>query len=76
MVYDLWNLAPRALPPRSRLYSLQPMAIGTSRVESLTSYMMRLAETHTVSVRTLILWEIFPNLSACPKKRTFPVYVL
>lgn len=52
MAYDLWNLAPRALPPRSRLYSLQPMAIGTPRVESLTSYIMRLAEAHTVSVRT------------------------
>jgi len=71
MAYDLWNLAPPALPPRSRLYSLQPMATGTSRVESLTSYMMRLAETHTVSVRTLIQQEIFPNLSTSPKNTHF-----
>ena len=71
MAYDLWNLAPRALPPRSRLYSLQPMAIGTSRVESLTSYFMRLAEAHTVSVRTLILQEIFPDLSASPNNAHF-----
>ena len=71
MVFDLWNLAPRPLPPRSRLYSLQPMAIGTSRVESLTSYMMRLAEAHTVSVRTLIQQEIFPHLSTSPKNTHF-----
>ena len=71
MAYDLWNLAPRALPPRSRLYSLQPMAIGTPRVESLTSYIMRLAEAHTVSVRTLILREIFPGLSTSPNNAHF-----
>ncbi len=71
MAYDLWNLAPRAIPPRSRLYSLQPMAIGTPRVESLTSYIMRLAEAHTVSVRTLILREIFPGLSTSPNNAHF-----
>jgi hypothetical protein len=71
MAYDLWDLAPRALPPRSRLYSLQPMAIGTMRVESLSSYIMRLAEAHTVSVRTLILQEIFPDLSTTLKNAHF-----
>ena len=71
MAYDLWDLAPRALPPRSRLYSLRPMAIGTLRVESLSSYIMRVAEAHTVSVRTLILQEIFPDLSTKPKNAHF-----
>ncbi len=71
MGYDLWDLAPRALLPRSRLYSLRPMAIGTLRVESLSSYIMRLAEAHTVSVRTLILREFFPNLSIKPKNAHF-----
>lgn len=71
MAYDFWDLAPRALPPRSRLYSLRPMAIGTMRVESLSSYIMRLAEAHTVSVRTLILQEIFPDLSTRPKNAHF-----
>ena len=66
MAYDLWNLTPRAIPPRSRLHSLRPMAIGTLCVESLTSYIMRLAEAHTVSVRTLILKEIFSDLSTRP----------
>jgi DNA-binding XRE family transcriptional regulator/transposase-like protein len=47
------------------------MAIGTLRVESLSSYIMRLAEAHTVSVRTLILQEIFPDLSTRPKNAHF-----
>ena len=71
MAYDLWDLAPRTLLPRSRLYSLRPMAIGTLRVESLSSYIMRLAEAHTVSVRTLILQEIFSDLSTKPKNAHF-----
>ena len=71
MAYDLWDLAPRVMPPRSRLYSLQPMAIGTQHVESLSSYIMRVAEAHTVSVRTLILKEIFPDLSTMPTNTHF-----
>jgi hypothetical protein len=47
------------------------MAIGTPRVESLTSYIMRLAEAHTVSARALILREIFPNLSTRPNNPNF-----
>lgn len=71
MAYDLWDLAPRRMPPRSRLYSLQPIAIGTQHLESLSSYIMRLAEAHTVSVRTLILKEIFPDLSTMPTNTHF-----
>jgi transcriptional regulator with XRE-family HTH domain len=47
------------------------MAIGTQHVESLSSYIMRVAEAHTVSVRTLILKEIFPDLSAMPTNTHF-----
>lgn len=70
-MYEIWNLAQRKLAPRSRLYSLQPMAIGTSRVECLSSYVMRLAEAHTVSVRMLIHREIFPKLPTSPKDADF-----
>lgn len=71
MAYDLWDLAPRGMPPRSRLYSLQPMATGNQHVESLSSYIMRVAEAHTVSVRTLIVKEIFPDLSTMPTNTHF-----
>ena len=46
------------LPPRSRLYSLAPIGVGTPRVESLTGYIARLAEAHCVSAGTLLTKEI------------------
>lgn len=42
------------LPEQSVLYSLAPIGVGTTRVESLTSYMMRLAEAHAVWPSTLL----------------------
>lgn len=47
---------------RSRLYNLEPMAIGTPYIESLTSYICRLAEVHTVTVGTLVTQELAPIL--------------
>ena len=47
-------------PPRSHLYSLKPVGIGTSQVESITSFISRLAEAHCVSVRKLMLHIILP----------------
>ena len=35
--YELWDLTRPAIPPRSRLYHLEPVGIGTPYVESLTS---------------------------------------
>lgn len=46
--------------PRSRLYSLPPFGAGTPLVESLPSYIMRLAHSHSVTVETLITREILP----------------
>jgi transcriptional regulator with XRE-family HTH domain len=39
---------------RSTLYNLEPIGIGTPYVESLTSYISRLAEAHCVSTGSLI----------------------
>ena len=41
-------------PPRSRLYSLEPIGVGTAMVESLTGYVARLAEAHSVSAGDLV----------------------
>jgi transcriptional regulator with XRE-family HTH domain len=49
-------------PPRSRLYSLVPAGIGTPLIESLTSYINRLAWTYRVGPRILIAQEIMPHL--------------
>ena len=52
-LFDSWSLSPVAIPPRSQLYGLEPISIGTSWVESLTSYIGRLAAAHSVSVGDL-----------------------
>lgn len=44
-----------ALPPRSILYSIEPIGIGTPYVESLASYINRLAVEHSISVADLFI---------------------
>jgi hypothetical protein len=41
------------VPPRSMLYSLDPIGLGTPLTECLSSYMSRLAEAHCISVKEL-----------------------
>ena len=52
------------LPPRGRLYSIEPQAMGTLWQESLTSYLDRLARRHHVTPRALAIQEIAPHLSS------------
>jgi len=58
--YELWDLQKPAIPPRSRLYNLEPIGVGTPYVESLTGYMARLAEAHSLPPGILVLTEIAP----------------
>lgn len=46
-----------AVPPRSRLFGLEPIGIGTDECESLISYLVRLAHAHCMSPRDLIRLE-------------------
>lgn len=57
-IYPHWDIEPPALPTRSKLFRLEPIGIGTAEVESLTSYIARLAEAHCVSPRQLLCEEI------------------
>lgn len=41
-------------PRRSPLFSLEPIGVGTPEVESLTGYIARLAEAHSVSTGALV----------------------
>jgi len=59
-LYDIWDVQLPAVPPRSRLYALEPVGVGTAQVESLTSYIARLAEAHSVPLGKLMLKEILP----------------
>jgi len=44
----------RAFPPRSRLFALEPIGIGTPTAEGMISYVVRLASAYSVSPRRLI----------------------
>jgi hypothetical protein len=59
-----WDLARPAIPSRGRLYSLEPVGIDTPEAESLTSYVSRLAEAHSVRVPDLVMHELLPFLKA------------
>lgn len=68
-IYDCLIL-PKTLeiPKRSRLYSLEPIGIGTPYTESLSSYLCRLAQEHCVTPQKLITGEIAPYLAAQENK--------
>ncbi|MBE7096921.1 TniQ family protein [Bacillus cereus] len=48
----------------SKLYSLHPIGAEISKVESLTSYICRLAKEHNVSVGTLMNKVVFPYIES------------
>jgi transcriptional regulator with XRE-family HTH domain len=48
------------LRPRTRLYHLEPLGKGTPAVESLSGYVMRLAEAHSVTTSRLVAAEMLP----------------
>ncbi|HKQ99076.1 MAG TPA: TniQ family protein [Pyrinomonadaceae bacterium] len=47
------NIESPEVPPRSWAYHIEPIGIGSSNTESLTSYFSRLAEAHCVTPRVL-----------------------
>ena len=53
--YEAWDSDTPLLPPVTRLYHLSPIGFGTPMVESLTGYIIRLAEAHCVSAGVLYL---------------------
>lgn len=71
-VYEMWEGATPSLPPRSRLYPLEPLGLGSLLSESLTSYIARLAEAHSVLTSTFVVQELLPHYarSYLPKNRT------
>lgn len=68
-LYDYWDLNNISIPSRSRLFSLEPIGIGTPYVESLSSYLTRLAEVHTLLLGDLVAKEIKPILPTKYKSR-------
>src|SRR6266853_532017 len=59
---SIWEMSIPDIPPRSKLYSLAPLGLNSPLVESLTSYLCRLAYEHHVEVGTLVQHSIAPML--------------
>ena len=70
--YDAWDTSPLVLPRPTRLYSLAPIGVGTPMVESLTGYVVRLAEAHCVSAG-LLYWKEIRRLAGKGNIFTFRV---
>lgn len=65
-LYDEWKIELPLISPRSILYCLEPIGIGTSQVECLTSYISRLAEAHCVYPGILMQKLIAPSIRESP----------
>ncbi len=59
-MYETWDLKIPEIPTRTRLYPLEPIGKETPLVESLTSYILRLADAHSVPVGILVNRELVP----------------
>jgi len=59
--YETWDLTVPVLPPRSRLFNLNPIGVGTPMAECLASYFSRLAEAHCLSPGLLHQHELMPR---------------
>ncbi|WP_374965396.1 TniQ family protein [Lysinibacillus sp. RS5] len=60
----LWNDENIKRPERSICYPLEPMYKDSIDVESLTSYIQRISEAHTIAVSSLVKHLIFPTIYA------------
>ena len=65
--YETWDTGTIILSPVTRLYHSSPIGLGTPMVESLTGYIVRLAEAHCVSAGILYAKEI-KALATMPSK--------
>lgn len=63
VTYPLLRSEVCSFPERSLYYHLQPVGVGTTLVESLTSYISRLAAAHCVTIATLYEHTIVPRLN-------------
>src|ERR1044071_3182233 len=50
-------------PPRSRLYHLAPIGVGTPHVECLSGYAARLADEHSTTLYYLFSREVAPLIN-------------
>ncbi len=56
--FPAWESTWPVLPARTQLFNLEPIALGTPFVESLTSYIIRLAAEHQVTPSIIVSQDI------------------
>src|SRR5262245_25748356 len=61
--FEAWDSTWPELPPRTRLFNLEPMGLGTPYVESMTSYISRLAVEHHIAPWVIVSRDIAPLMS-------------
>jgi len=78
IIYPFWDLSPPAIPARSRLYPLEPIGVGTGEVESLSSYLLRLAAEHCLPLAALFDEMVGPLVleSRSPSNTRYPGFLL
>ncbi|UYD38484.1 TniQ family protein [Tolypothrix sp. PCC 7601] len=57
---EFWALEKPTIPERSQLFPLEPIGVGTLYVESLSGYIARLADCHTITTGELVLSKVIP----------------
>lgn len=60
---ELEDTTPPDIPPRSRLYHLEPAGVGTPYVESFTGYVARLAKKYSTTLFHLFSKEVAPVIN-------------
>lgn len=53
-LFESWSLSCPQIPQRTPVYALEPLAVGTAMTESISSYIIRLAEAHSVTLGDFI----------------------
>jgi transcriptional regulator with XRE-family HTH domain len=69
--YDNFYIEEIEIPQRSKLYCLEPIGMGTPYVESLTSYISRLAENHNLNLTTLVCKTFTPYIKTESRIKSF-----
>ena len=62
------------VPPRSRLFGLEPIGVGSYKAEGLISYLNRLAKEHCISPRLMINKEFLPYMREVNSARNTEFY--
>jgi hypothetical protein len=61
--FAAWETTWPQLSTRTRLFNLEPIGLGTQYVESMTSYISRLAAEHQVAPWVIVSRDIAPRMS-------------